>query len=88
MFDVCDFLGIYFKSLDKLTMLCHSAVMRWRTKLIIEVEIEAYSLAQTERRWANVLEKIKYQSTNVKITPQLEPNWMEIHELGTDQPTG
>ena len=62
---------------------------KWKTKLIVDIEIEAYSLSQAERRWNNTLEKIKYQTTNVKIIPQLEPNWIEvINELDDNQPTG
>lgn len=59
---------------------------KWRTKLIIKVEIEAHSKSQCERRWTNTLEKIKYQTTNVHITPQLDPDWIEVEdELEPDQ---
>ena len=61
---------------------------RFRTKLIIDVVVESYSREQADRRWNNTLEKIKYQSTNVSITPQLDPNWIEVtDELDSNQPS-
>ena len=61
---------------------------RFRTKLIIDVVVESYSREQADRRWNNTLEKIKYQSTNVSITQQLDPNWIEVtDELDSNQPS-
>lgn len=53
-------------------------VATYRSKLIIEIEIQAVNETQATRRWDNVLEKIKYQTANVKMTSELEPFWIEV----------
>jgi len=61
--------------------------MAYRTKLIIDVTVEASSPQRAQQRWENVLEKIRYQTTNVKLNMQLEPNWMEVSEDGSSDDT-
>jgi len=53
---------------------------RWKTKLILDVEITASSRERADLRWEQVLEKFKYQTPNVKITPSIQPNWVPVEE--------
>lgn len=50
----------------------------WKTKLIIDVTVEASSKDRAQGRWENVLEKIKYQTPHVKIEIPMETNWQLI----------
>jgi hypothetical protein len=48
---------------------------KWRTKLVIDVVVSASSKERADRRWQDVLEKIKYQTPNVVLISEIEPNW-------------
>jgi hypothetical protein len=52
----------------------------WKTKVILDVEIKASDRERAEKRWQDILEKIKYQTPNVKVQPTLEPNWTLVEE--------
>lgn len=53
----------------------------YKTKLIIDVTVEASSELRAQYRWENILEKIKYQSGYVKIEVPLQPNWIKVEEV-------
>jgi len=58
--------------------------MAWRTKLIIDVTVDASSETRAQTRWENVLEKIKYQTPYVKVEVPLDTNWKLVEEEDSD----
>jgi len=53
---------------------------KWKTKSIITVTVVAVNEARAQRKWEQVLEKIKYQVDGVTVEEQLEPNWLKEEE--------
>ena len=53
---------------------------KWKTKSIITVTVVAANEARAQRKWEQVLEKIKYQVDGVTVEEQLEPNWIKEEE--------
>jgi len=53
---------------------------KWKTKSIITVTVVAANEARAQRKWEQVLEKIKYQVDGVTVEEQLEPNWLKEEE--------
>jgi hypothetical protein len=52
----------------------------WKTKLLIDVTVEASSKLRAQGRLENALEKIKYQTPHVKLDVTIEPNWKLVEE--------
>lgn len=59
----------------------------WKTKLIIDVTVDAHNAERAQRRWETILEKIKYQTPNVKIEVPMPPNWQLVKEESDDTTT-
>jgi hypothetical protein len=53
---------------------------KWKTKSIITIIVIAANEARAQRKWEQVLEKIKYQVDGVTIEEQLEPNWLLVEK--------
>lgn len=50
----------------------------WKTKLIIDVTVKAHNSDRAQRRWENLLEKIRYQTSDVSIEIPMPPNWQLV----------
>lgn len=57
----------------------------FKTRILVEVVIQAQSVSSADRRWTNALRALDpSRYPGLKITQQIEPRWIEIMEEDVD----